>query len=549
MAFDRMKVVYSALCFCFFLKIASCQVRVGKTVDDIIKYPYQAFLEIYYRNQAQNVKTVNCGGTVLNQNYILTAAHCVDVIIIVDNMDYTRFDGDVYLGMLKIEDYLQRLAIDNENVLIHTRFQRGNFNNADIALITTHEPMRIDNFRIARGILGNIYDPIQPGWECDLTGYGPSTTAQMVTNLVNPRLMFGETIIMNDDSSDGHCSSNLHNSFGNGNEICCQGDFSLHRMWPRFQLSTELAPASTGGDSGGPMSCYPQSRPFYKRQQKYVYGVSSFSTGERGHRGSLSYYTDIAPHIELILRGTNDILLAGRDAALGQFPYQVAIFRNFQHKCSGTILSKDWVLAVSGCFQVGQEVIAGEVDLQNIRETHVNLPRQRRTCANISTRGSVEMCKMNKKFNLNWNINLVEPVQPNVNYQNVQQLNQTSEYCMVASWEITRTGNHHNYLRWKEVDNFRLNRSNLVVTEYQTGFTNTVALRTGTGAGLVCSDSRFEKKPHITRKEIFTHPDLKDAKLHLVGVNLNSEPGNNENIYADLTDAAVIQWITGNLRT
>ena len=123
------------------------------------------------------------------------------------------------------------------------------------------------------------------------------------------------------------------------------------------------------GDSGGPLSCYPRSRPFNRDQHKSVYGVlRGGPSGVGGGHGAPVGYTRIAAHHEWIVRsvalhGGERVLPDGRDAVTGQFPYQAAVFdRYVNFRCSGVVVSKRLVLSGEGCFERDGDIFAGEVD-------------------------------------------------------------------------------------------------------------------------------------------------------------------------------------------
>jgi len=158
------------------------------------------------------------------------------------------------------------------------------------------------------------------------------------------------------------------------NEICCLGELSWQQAYGFIRnpnnrqeyilafhhplINQQLAPAAMKGDSGGPLSCYPQLRQYYRDQHKSVFGVSARGNEYlAGYPNSKDYYTRIATHIPWVqytfqrLNHDDEILLDGRHATMGQFPYQVAIRENYRTLCTGTILSERWVISVKGVWR------------------------------------------------------------------------------------------------------------------------------------------------------------------------------------------------------
>ena len=118
-------------------------------------------------------------------------------------------------------------------------------------------------------------------------------------------------------------------------------------------IETEICTVSCTwitGDSGGPLSCQPQSRPFFDGQTMSVYGIISQCSNTASNPCPSGYKTRIVPHIGRITSSRWPFSI-GRQRWCTKFRCINAIKRRV---CS--VLSAHWVVAASGCFPVGGTV-------------------------------------------------------------------------------------------------------------------------------------------------------------------------------------------------
>ncbi|XP_049301265.1 trypsin-1-like [Anopheles funestus] len=137
---------------------------IGGNTSDIDRFPWMAAL--YYRER------FTCGGSLINDRYILTAAHCV-----------------VRLDAAEFEVYLRRSNIVTLNVdAVHRRVLRiiTNLyqqlrNNNDVALLLLKDPIRVEDglVPICLPVDGSTFD----GREAIVTGWGTTESGELSEHL------------------------------------------------------------------------------------------------------------------------------------------------------------------------------------------------------------------------------------------------------------------------------------------------------------------------------------------------------------------------------
>ena len=442
----------------------------------------------------------------MGRNFVLTAHHCVP-----DREQFwcTRHNSNerteewhdrvgtfIYLGTLRADgqNYTQVHSITDYALHNDYRWARlGEENymerNNDIALVRTAQPIRFHATTVAPAVLGNRQSRSRTGWQCRISGWGQLRLGQDSEVLRHS---------WNEIKSPIACETISRRRYEIDTEICTEGKYKVRRAFvPNHEGEPDVnanmildwvAPSSSSGDSGGPLSCLSGERHTYRAQHMSVYGVVSYGDDFEGRLNLYSYFTRVASHVDWIRqqfqqfneerRGQEghideELLLDGRHAAMGQFPYQVVVGRQGAHRfCSGAIIDKRWVVSAAGCFRPNSKVIAGLVNLL----VDDNEALQRRTCEAIVRRGNLELCKTDRKFTFRGRF------VKKIKFARTQEIEVVPEECVASSWEL-KNNRLSNHLTYKEA-NYHWPHDPLDVEEinrFDPG------ARTGHGAPLVCT--------------------------------------------------------------
>ncbi|XP_062549410.1 brachyurin-like [Armigeres subalbatus] len=185
------------------------------------QFPYQIALLSTF-----SAGTGLCGGTVLTNNFILTAAHCVQ----------NAQGGTAIMGAhnrLQTEASQQRIAFSSGGINIHPGYTSTNIRN-DIATVRLNSAITF-NDRVRPARLPAAADSRTfAGWTGTVSGFGRTSDASQATSAV---VMFTSNPIM----TQADCLSSWG---GNTNIIQAQN----------ICLSGAGGRSSCNGDSGGPLT-------------------------------------------------------------------------------------------------------------------------------------------------------------------------------------------------------------------------------------------------------------------------------------------------------
>nr|XP_046488012.1 uncharacterized protein LOC124221770 [Neodiprion pinetum] len=253
---------------CGILNAQSTRTVVNGNVVDLPHFPWHAML---YKQQktSQHLKEFVCGATIIQNNILLTAAHCVynDISKTVELPE--RFH--VIIGN-KFRDYdsplhdsriVQKAAVKSIHIPCEYSGLNGNYG-SDIAIIELQKPFRLSGISTpaCMDALGIKEQLLKSGMVGRLAGFrrtgtGPSTATLVTTN--NPYIALSECKMSNNNEDNLELTGNDKFCVGSGNGTdACEGDsggglvFENDGKWYVMGvLSTSFRPSSGDGTCNG----------------------------------------------------------------------------------------------------------------------------------------------------------------------------------------------------------------------------------------------------------------------------------------------------------
>ncbi|CAH1373501.1 unnamed protein product [Tenebrio molitor] len=220
----------------------------GTVVTDRSKFAYQALL-LYY-------DTPYCGGTIIDERHILTAAHCCFPI---DSLIKPK-ELSVALGNLKLEDKTTVLGV--QNIFVHGSYDADKIIN-DIAVIRLSDKLSwTDKIRPI-----NLTQEYLTTGNCIVSGWGTTNSSG---KYMNQDLLFVEVPLVDKTT----CNASYALTEGPvGDDVLCAG---------------LTGKDSCQGDSGGPLVC-----------SDSLTGIVSYGIG-CGEQYFPGVYTEVAKYIDWI---------------------------------------------------------------------------------------------------------------------------------------------------------------------------------------------------------------------------------------------------------
>nr|AOA32904.1 chymotrypsin-like protease 1 [Nemopilema nomurai]AOA32905.1 chymotrypsin-like protease 1 [Nemopilema nomurai] len=221
-------------------------------------WPWQ--VAIYYDNR------FHCGGSLVNANWVVTAAHC---------LDRTRMSGfTIVLG----EHYRQQKEGSEQYFKAKRAFTHPQYNkqplDSDIALIKLDRPAQFNN-RVQPVCLPSTYNKPLPGTTCFITGWGktshPGSSAYVLQQSPLPVV----------DNRRCHALNKPNTRIGIAGNMLCAG------------FGPNDIRSGCHGDSGGPFVCKSGS-------QWSLQGAVSWGSGRCNTRDAYTVFARVTNFVSWI---------------------------------------------------------------------------------------------------------------------------------------------------------------------------------------------------------------------------------------------------------
>ncbi|XP_053213322.1 trypsin-1-like [Panonychus citri] len=190
---------------------------VGGREADYGEFPWQVSLQLKRRLFGL---THFCGGTVIGNNWILTAAHCA-----------VHFDSNntiAVLGTNNLSPFHNNVKSQLESTFIHPNYSSTTIEN-DIALIKTTDPIDLSTaiYPITAACLPDSYRGEQLTGRAIVTGFGRTSESNSVSG--SPVLRVTEVPLMSLETCRSYYGSRVYPKmlcagFKEGKHDSCQGD-------------------------------------------------------------------------------------------------------------------------------------------------------------------------------------------------------------------------------------------------------------------------------------------------------------------------------------
>uniref|UniRef100_A0A673AGR1 pancreatic elastase II n=1 Tax=Sphaeramia orbicularis TaxID=375764 RepID=A0A673AGR1_9TELE len=187
--------------------------------DDVREHSWPWQVSLQYKSGSRFYHT--CGGTLISDQWVLTAAHCI-------GRTYR-----VYLGKhsLETDNEAGSIAISPAKIVVHPNWDSYRIRN-DIALIKLSTPVKLSN-TIMPACLPPSGQVLPHDSPCYVTGWGRLWTGGPIADILQQALL---PVV-------GHSTCSRPDWWGSlvtNSMVCAGGDGQL---------------ASCNGDSGGPLNC------------------------------------------------------------------------------------------------------------------------------------------------------------------------------------------------------------------------------------------------------------------------------------------------------
>lgn len=228
-------------CFALWLTVASCQATpqydgriVGGQVTEIKDFPYQASVQLH----GEHI----CGGAIIGDYFILTAAHCIVE-------PWTEPDYSVRLGSTQHADGGQPLGL--RQIIRHASYDAVTHDN-DLALLLLESSLKFTQ-QLQAVPLASVHDRLTPDTRLYVSGWGYQS--EQGDEGVSAVLRFVDVT---------HVEA----------AVCRRAYSKVQPITQRMLCAARDGKDSCQGDSGGPLVGYQPGS-----TQGKLYGIVSFGLG------------------------------------------------------------------------------------------------------------------------------------------------------------------------------------------------------------------------------------------------------------------------------
>ncbi|KAI4459014.1 hypothetical protein MML48_6g00013353 [Holotrichia oblita] len=247
---------------------------VGGEDTDLTEFPWTALLQ---KTRPSGQKSWDCGGTLINNRYVLTAAHCVTSPVTLVRLGEWNLDTEqdcVGKGTYRTCN-LPPQDVQVEKTIPHPEYARnsqGIFN--DIALLRLSRPVTLTTY-VSPICLPLPNERSSIGQRSYVTGWGAVSTRQSSSS-IKQKLKVPIVNLQVCENEYGSKGLKI-----NERMVCAGG---------------EKGKDSCKGDSGGPLI----SKPNPNSEQYYIEGIVSYGHIECGKEGFPAIYTRVSDFLDWI---------------------------------------------------------------------------------------------------------------------------------------------------------------------------------------------------------------------------------------------------------